>query len=539
MRIRRREAQAVYASMKTTLRSIPLLALSALAFAQKPLDPDIIFSTDSVLKRVYKFEDADGDKSFGQPGETVVLYDNALGAIPLLNPMCLTQSPDDRLYVGDAGLDRILCLDDHNEDGDAYDTGAPTPTGDEAWIFFDGHAGGNAGGIVTERITSIAVTNLGQVWVSVANDTPNGKDMILLLVDINGDGDANDAGEATVHYEIAPGAAADFSEPVAVRQGLDGRAYYLENGSGFLTGLYRLEDLDFSGSINAPGESTLFFRPLPFPVAFDFESIDQDEQGYWYVLDNGNNIVFRARDFDVNGAINSATEATTYWLLELGSNVSDIAVTLDGALFVGDDRSNDRLLRAEDASASGTIEPAGETVVSYDDTANPVNTDSFSGLTADFHGHADVGTPYCGSGSNQCPCSNDISVETGCANSTGAGARLEAEGTDSIANDDLEFLCEGLPPGKVALLFQGSNQAGGGLGIPFGDGQVCVGGSALRLGTQFADNAGLAVWTHPFLPLAGWTVGSTWNFQVRYRDPMGPCGSGFNFSNGLSITFTQ
>ena len=31
--------------------------------------------------------------------------------------------------------------------------------------------------------------------------------------------------------------------------------------------------------------------------------------------------------------------------------------------------------------------------------------------------------------------------------------------------------------------------------------------------------------------------GATWNFQGWYRDPAGPCGTGFNLTNGTSITF--
>jgi hypothetical protein len=31
--------------------------------------------------------------------------------------------------------------------------------------------------------------------------------------------------------------------------------------------------------------------------------------------------------------------------------------------------------------------------------------------------------------------------------------------------------------------------------------------------------------------------GDTWRFQAWYRDPAGPCGTGFNLSNGLEVTF--
>ena len=32
-------------------------------------------------------------------------------------------------------------------------------------------------------------------------------------------------------------------------------------------------------------------------------------------------------------------------------------------------------------------------------------------------------------------------------------------------------------------------------------------------------------------------AGQTWNFQGWYRDPNGPCGTQFNLTNGLAITF--
>ena len=32
-------------------------------------------------------------------------------------------------------------------------------------------------------------------------------------------------------------------------------------------------------------------------------------------------------------------------------------------------------------------------------------------------------------------------------------------------------------------------------------------------------------------------AGQTWNYQCWYRNPFGPCGSNFNLSNALQVTF--
>ena len=42
----------------------------------------------------------------------------------------------------------------------------------------------------------------------------------------------------------------------------------------------------------------------------------------------------------------------------------------------------------------------------------------------------------------------------------------------------------------------------------------------------------------PPAPAGQITVGSTWNFQLWFRDPMGPGGTGFNLSSAVSVTFT-
>jgi hypothetical protein len=73
--------------------------------------------------------------------------------------------------------------------------------------------------------------------------------------------------------------------------------------------------------------------------------------------------------------------------------------------------------------------------------------------------------------------------------------------------------------------------------VAAGDGLLCITSGAQRL-------AGLAfdILGHANLELdpaaLGIAPGETWLFQVGYRDPGGPGGSGFNFSDGLRALFT-
>ena len=123
------------------------------------------------------------------------------------------------------------------------------------------------------------------------------------------------------------------------------------------------------------------------------------------------------------------------------------------------------------------------------------------------------------------------------ANSAGPGANIAAVGSDSVAANDFILTTEGLPSGVSTLYFFGTNQ----IQTSFGDGFRCVGGTVRRLPpTAMSSSAGelarpvdLSV-----APAAGLiTPGSTWNFQCWYRDPMGPGGTGFNLSDGLSVSF--
>lgn len=160
-----------------------------------------------------------------------------------------------------------------------------------------------------------------------------------------------------------------------------------------------------------------------------------------------------------------------------------------------------------------------------------------------------VGTLYCaGDGSAAgapCPCGNNSAsgAQQGCRNSTGASATLRGLGTSSVAADNLKLLAAQLPPNANGLVFMGGSAVSA---TPFGDGLRCVGLPIHRFAVKkasatgsFQYGPGQIAWIQSRLAAGAWiTAGSTRRFRTWYRDPLGPCGAGFNLSNALEVTFT-
>lgn len=116
------------------------------------------------------------------------------------------------------------------------------------------------------------------------------------------------------------------------------------------------------------------------------------------------------------------------------------------------------------------------------------------------------------------------------------GAELSATGSASVAANDLVFSASPLPAGKPGLFFHGEQQTQ----LPFGDGVRCVAVHLVRiLPPGLADANGLLAraFDNSTNAGAGIAPGVTRHFQAWYRDPAGGP-SGFNLSNGLSISFT-
>jgi hypothetical protein len=174
--------------------------------------------------------------------------------------------------------------------------------------------------------------------------------------------------------------------------------------------------------------------------------------------------------------------------------------------------------------------------------------DVASGRSADTNGDGvpdECGGPatlycFCASGA---PCGN-TDASAGCANSTASGALLSASGSASVGADDLVFTATSVPTNKNGIFYMG----GGTAQIPFGDGQQCVvaGGTGIFRYAPVQNSGptgtlvlgpGIVARSQSFAPAGRIQAGQTWNFQAWFRDPAGPCGSGFNTSNGGAVLF--
>lgn len=150
------------------------------------------------------------------------------------------------------------------------------------------------------------------------------------------------------------------------------------------------------------------------------------------------------------------------------------------------------------------------------------------------------GFPYCFGIS--CPCGND-DILAGCGNSTGAGALMLGSGTASVTQDDLELHTGQMPANVFAIVYMSAIENE----LSFGDGKLCTGNgySIFRFPVRnsgpfgvITEGPGIVDYaSQTFGPQGQITPGSSWQFQIWYRNPSGPCGNTFNTSNGYTVSF--
>ncbi len=151
-----------------------------------------------------------------------------------------------------------------------------------------------------------------------------------------------------------------------------------------------------------------------------------------------------------------------------------------------------------------------------------------------------LGTVLCsGDGSGPgCPCGNDKDPGEGCQNSTGNGGRISGAGTPSLFAADAVITATDLPQDQPGIFFMGSNLVNGGVGVAFGDGLRCV-QATKRFAVQYSGPEGVLTLSDPAsLAPTEISPGATRYFQGWFRDPVGPCSSGWNTTPAYEVTFT-
>lgn len=147
-----------------------------------------------------------------------------------------------------------------------------------------------------------------------------------------------------------------------------------------------------------------------------------------------------------------------------------------------------------------------------------------------------------------CPCSNTGLAGRGCENTVSSGgAALASTGKASISSDTLELDSTFAVPFGPGLYYEGNATANptAPFGVSFGNGLRCAGGTTNRLEIRVADGVGSANTTASLQILGGATAGTTYYYQLWYRDgltsmPLGTCNPtshGFNFSNAISLVW--
>ena len=322
-----------------------------------------MFVADSSNDACWRLADLNQDGDYNDPGEQLSFYSDTIGAFAWTTPACVGSAADGTVYVADTTTDVVYALRDLNGDGDANEPG-------EATVFLNNT---NASGFVMHTVNGITFDVLGRIYLTNANtSSPAAPDRIVRVEDLNGDGDANDAGEVfdfyTVPNSVTP---AGVSIPTKAVIGPDLCVYYTEVGTGtaYPKGVYRLNDLNQDGDCNDPGEAAMFWTPPVATTPF-YWGLAVDQQGWFYVSDHSTNEkVWRAKDLNGNGTIESneqtlfyQTAASTWW---------DIVVRDDGVIFLCESQSPDRVTRVVDLNGDGDALDAGESFQAYDSTAAP------------------------------------------------------------------------------------------------------------------------------------------------------------------------
>lgn len=230
--------------------------------------------------------------------------DNAsgLGAVTE-NVFSVFQARDRSVYVADGDTDSVYRLYDRNGDGDANDAGEA-----KAWL-----TPANAAGLSTVTPNGVAQGRDGAIYVTNAGTGSAPADAVYRTVDLNRDGDADDAGEATVWIDLQQVIATSVPFDIA----FDGDVAYVSDLTGAAEDvIHRLEDRNGDGTVGLDEITTFASDSGAFGAPVDI-AIDADDGSVlslsWTAARGEPHRLYRLTDLDGSGAIDAPNESVEVW----------------------------------------------------------------------------------------------------------------------------------------------------------------------------------------------------------------------------------
>ncbi len=330
--------------------SIALTIASASLGAQASASTFQVLFSDQTTDQVLYAADLNGDGDANDVGETRVFFDehNASGLVaPTNNVYQLAQSQGGDVYIGDGATDTVYRLRDLNGNDNAQDAG-------EASVWFSAD---NADGLTLNTANGVAVGSDGAVYVVEADTlgNPSG-DFVYRTQDLNGDGDANDAGESSVWLDLT--ALDASSSPFEIT--FDGEAAFITDTAGGNPRIYRAEDRDGNGVVEAT-EVVEFVAQGDAPFALALSATGGD----LFAQDLFTDGLIRYTDLNQNGQIDVATEAFSVWDSVGFANgaIFDFAIDGDHGLVPSNEfNGDDQIFALYDLNGDGDFLDTGETV---------------------------------------------------------------------------------------------------------------------------------------------------------------------------------
>lgn len=340
--------------------AVVTLGLCAPVFAQDPL---VVFVFDQNVDGVYRLQDLNADGDMLDAGEVTKFFDHTIPLIGIDNAQGLyALDPWTVLATDNFAPDDVVYMRDLNHDGDAFDAG-------EAYEWFNGNL---PGGYHLTNPVNISAGPDDAFYVIDNNtlDTAN-PEAVYKLKDLNGDNDANDAGEVVKYFELSP-AGISATTTFDVEFDAAGAGYVID-----ITDPNQIESVDRiapGGGVKTEYMSSVTLYTLTGLVISGMYEMTYnpvtDEIILGAVAGNFDPYLIAIRDLNDSRTIDQQNEIRLLWAeptnpdgVTAGS-CRDFVRASDGSIvFV--DSGQDQVVRLFDRNGDGDYRDLGETKILY------------------------------------------------------------------------------------------------------------------------------------------------------------------------------